>query len=142
MLNPKAYTEVFYIINEMSEEMKNKIPEKILKNIENRMDKNYEFLIEDIENIELLDDTEKILSVLYTDYFATNEEKEVIINKENILKQRKNEKILTEIKMNELFPNNIKQEKNKESNLVNNSDIKWYRKIVDFFKNILNKKSN
>ncbi len=72
-MESRAYTEANYIINEMSEEMKNKIPAKILKNIENRMDKTYKFYIEndDFENVELLEDTEKILSVIYTDYLAS-----------------------------------------------------------------------
>ena len=42
-MDSRAYTEVNYIINEMSDEMKNKIPSQILRNIENRMDKNYDF---------------------------------------------------------------------------------------------------
>ena len=60
MLNSKAYTEVFCIINLMTDEMKTKIPEKIMKNIQERMDINYEFYIyeEDIEDVELLEDTE------------------------------------------------------------------------------------
>lgn len=135
MLNSKAYSEVFYIINSLSQEMKNKIPSQILKNIEDKMDKNYEVFIDDIENMELLEDTEKILSVLYTDYFATNEEKEIILNKEKVLKQRKDENVLPKIKIKELFPDNIKQ----EVSLTKNLNEKWYKKIVDFFKNILKK---
>lgn len=89
MLDKKAYTEVFYIINEMSEELRSKIPSEIIKNIEKKMDRTYDFNIEeDIENAELLEDTEKILSVLYTDYLATDEEREVIKNKERILKEK------------------------------------------------------
>ena len=82
MLNRKAYTEVYYIVNLMSEEMKNMIPEKVLNNIKNRMDKEYEFYIDedDIENLELLEDTEKILSVLYTDYLSTEEERQIILD--------------------------------------------------------------
>ena len=89
MLDKKAYTEVFYIINEMSEELRSKIPSEIIKNIENKMDRNYDFNIEDdIENAELLEDTEKILSVIYTDYLASDEEREIIQKKEMYLKQR------------------------------------------------------
>ena len=82
-MDSRAYTEVNYIINEMSSEMKSKIPYQILKKIEDRKDKNYEFYIEDedFENVELLEDTEKMLSVLYTDYLASDEEKIVIKNK-------------------------------------------------------------
>ncbi len=89
MIDSKAYTEVFYIVNSMSERMKEKIPLNIRNNIENKMDKSYKFNIKkDIMNMQLLDDTEKLLSVLYTDYFATNEEKDIIKNKEKIMNFR------------------------------------------------------
>ena len=105
MLSKKAYTEAYFIINEMSEEMRSKIPDKIIKNIENRMDKTYEFYIEeeDIETAELLEDTEKILSVLYTDYLSTPEEREVILNKEKILAKQKNKINTNNIKVNNPF---------------------------------------
>lgn len=87
MINSKAYTEVYYIINEMSDELKSKIPQDIIANIEEKMDNNYQFNIEnkDIEDIKLLEDTEKILSVLYTDYIATEYERKIIKAKEKIL---------------------------------------------------------
>ena len=70
MLNSRAYTQAYYIIELLSEEKKAKIPKHIMKNIESRMDKTYEFLVDEnnIEEIELLEDTEKIISVIYTDY--------------------------------------------------------------------------
>lgn len=87
MLDARAYTEAYFFINMLDKEIREKIPEKIIKNIEQRMDKNYEF---SDENIELLEDTEKILSVIYTDYLSTPEEKEVILSKERILAMRNN----------------------------------------------------
>ena len=117
MLSSKAYAEVYYIINQMSEKMKNKIPESIIKNIKERMDKNYIFNSEnkDLENIELLEDTEKILSVLYTDYFSTEEEKEIILNKEKILESERKDKGFKIKKVNDIFSNNDKD--NDEKNI-------------------------
>lgn len=91
MLQSKAYTEAFYLISQMSDEMRNKIPEKVLNNIKSRMDKNYIFNADnnDFEGTKLLEDTEKILSVIYTDYFSTEEEYEVIKYKEKILEREK-----------------------------------------------------
>ena len=79
-MNSKAYTEVNFIINEMDSELSNKIPKDIKEMIREKMDKNYEFYIEDNEweEKDLLEDTEKILSVLYTDYIANDEEKKLI----------------------------------------------------------------
>ncbi len=89
-LNPKAYTQVSYIINNMSSELKNRIPKEIISMIEKRKDSSYNIDVENIEDLNLLEDTEKILSVIYTDYIATVEEKEIIKNKEKIVKNRLN----------------------------------------------------
>ena len=139
-MDSKAYTEVNCLINEMSEEMKNKIPINILKNIQNRMDKNYNFTIEneDFENVKLLDDTEKILSVLYTDYFATEEEKEIIQNKERILENKKREEN-KKLELNEIFPNK-KEETKEELNLAVVKQEKWYKKLIDNFIKIFKRK--
>ena len=146
MLDKKAYTEVFYIINEMSEELRSKIPSEVIKNIENKMDRNYDFSIEDdIENAELLEDTEKILSVLYTDYFATDEEREVIKNKEKMLKE-KHKIDLPEVKIYEIFPKNkeIKIEEEKTNLLTETPKEKWYTRLINvfrkFWKNLRNKR--
>ena len=89
-LNQKAYTQVSYIINNMSSELKNRIPKEIISMIEKRKDSSYNIDVENIEDLNLLEDTEKILSVIYTDYIATVEEKEIIKNKEKIVKNRLN----------------------------------------------------
>lgn len=137
MLNSKAYTEVYYIINQMSEELKSKIPEKFIKNIESKMDKDYDFYMEDddYENTELLEDTEKILSVIYTDYLATEEEREVILNKEKILAKR-NKIILPEIQVNDIFLKQNNDNKLKENKLIEKNEEKWYLKVLKFIKNL------
>ena len=138
MLDKRAYTEAFYIINEMSDELKRKIPNEIIKNIESRMDTDYEFFLdEDIEDAELLEDTEKILSVLYTDYLASDEEKSIIKNKEKILEEKEYSNF-ADTKIKEIFPKKqITKEENKE--LVEFSKNKWYTNILKFFKNFLGK---
>lgn len=137
MLNSKAYTEVYYIINQMSEELKSKIPEKFIKNIESKMDKDYEFYMEDddYENAELLEDTEKILSVIYTDYLATEEEREIILNKEKILAKR-NKRILPEIQVNDIFLKQNIDNKLEENKLIEKNEEKWYLKVLKFIKKL------
>lgn len=143
-MDSRAYTEAIYIINEMSEEMRSKIPEKIIRNIESKSDKNYNFYIKDkdFEHAELLEDTEKILSVLYTDYLATEKEKMVIKNKEKIIAERKKVK-LPDVQINELFPQAkeesrelIAKEESKE--LIEIKPEKWHTKIKKFFIKIFN----
>jgi len=137
MLDKRAYTEAFYIINEMSDELKRKIPEEIIKNIECKMEKNYQFNIDDnIEDAELLEDTEKILSVLYTDYLSTEEEREIIKNKEKSLEG--NEKI-SDIEIKEIFTKGPKAIEQENKDLVEISKNKWYTNIFKIFKHILSK---
>lgn len=138
MLSSKAYSEVFYIINAMSDELKSKIPKELIKNIENKMDKEYKLNLEneDIENIELLEDTEKILSVLYTDYIATEEERQIIKNKEALIKTKK-EAELSKVKLNEIFKKrDIEFKEQSLSKYVEKE--KWYlrfwKKIRNLFK--------
>lgn len=83
-MEAKAYTQAYCVLQMLSEEDKKKIPEKLIEAIRNKMDNEYQFEVdtEDEEEPKLLVDTEKILSVVYTDYLATDEEKKVIKNKE------------------------------------------------------------
>lgn len=83
-MEARAYTQVSYIIGEMSENLKSKIPTNIINLMEKNKDKNYK-ITGKISDLKLLEDTKKILSVLYTDYIATEEEKKVIKNKERII---------------------------------------------------------
>ena len=91
MIEAKAYTEAYYIIKKLPNELIEKIPLKVLEAIKQNMDKNYDFKVENdnFENVELMDDTEKILSVIYTDYLASDEERKIILNKERIIKAKK-----------------------------------------------------
>ena len=83
-MEAKAYTQAYCVLQMLSEEDKKKIPEKLIEAIKNKMDSEYQFEVdtEDEEEPKLLVDTEKILSVVYTDYLATDDEKKVIKNKE------------------------------------------------------------
>lgn len=141
MLSKQAYTESYYLICEMSEEMRNKIPLNIIESIKNNMDVNYEVNLSgcNIQDLKLLEDTEKILSVLYTDYIATPEERDVIKAKENSIKQQKR-KSMPEIEVKELFQNKEKNniEKNRSMIKVEKSN-KWYAKIYRFIMKIFGK---
>lgn len=85
MISPKAYSQVNYIINNISEDKRNKIPEQILKLIEEKRDKDYNLKDVDIDRLELLDDAKNLLSVIYTDYIATEAERKIIKLKERSL---------------------------------------------------------
>lgn len=82
MINKQAYSEVYAIINLMSDELKNKISKDVLKNIDRKRDKSHLVVIDDIEDFKPSEQANKLLAVLYKSFFATYEEKRVIQAKE------------------------------------------------------------
>lgn len=109
----KAYTEVLEIIKYLQKDEYIKIPINILDHFKNNMDKNYKFDIN--PEIDLLEqniskESFAIIICLFTDYFATDKQKEIL---KNLLK-RNQEKRDTELRkkynQNDIFKN--KKEKN------------------------------
>ena len=70
-LDRKALAEVYNVLIMLDKENFDKIPKKMIEAIKNNMDTDYEVEWSEIEKGNLLEDTEKILSVLYTDYLAS-----------------------------------------------------------------------
>ncbi|MBQ3408059.1 MAG: hypothetical protein IJH12_02495 [Clostridia bacterium] len=68
----KAYTEVYYAINNFSDELKSKIPEDIINIIGNSMDTKYVPI-----NSDMSEEARAILSIIYSDFLCTNEEKKI-----------------------------------------------------------------
>lgn len=66
----KAFTEVYYFVNQLREELIEKIPGEVIDNIAKRMDKAY---IPDINNMTQIG--RAILSVIYSEYLCSNSEK-------------------------------------------------------------------
>lgn len=133
-MDKRAYSEVNYIINNMPEEMKSKIPDDVIINIQNRMDKDYVVKIKDIEYDELLPDTEKILAVLYADYIAPEEEIRFIKDTEKRIKNKKiqeiNKNVINPFKKSKIT--HVKQ----EVTIVKNK--KWYEKFFSWIKKFFN----
>ena len=153
MIDKKAYTEVYKLIEILPEEQKKKIPEDFIDVIKNNMDTSYKFEIdtENIEEIDLLGDTEKILSVIYTDYLATEEERRIIKNKEKISFLKKEQKKKKQFKENyndtyynfpkeTSYSNNKRVTEEKDDNkLINLTKDKWYQKFIKMIRNIIKK---
>ena len=141
----KAYTEVLEIINHFSED-EYKIPREKIDFFEKNKDKDYNFQINpnaDLAEQNISQNANAILVSLFRDYFATDNQKEIL---KNLLKQNQ-EKI--EIEKHEkynpdnIFNNRVNTEKLKDSKeelaLVEIKDQTWYKKILDFFKSIFKK---
>ena len=133
----KALTEVYEILKEYEEGI-DEIPEKYLWVIEDNMDKDYVFIIDDFETIELRKDTKKIITYLYTNFLATSEERSVLKQLEKIQYE---ERIAKENKQKQeiTYPifNKNKLEEKVEIEDKNNDNLPMEYK-ESLFKNILN----
>lgn len=106
-ITKEAYSEVYAILNLMSWNSISKIPEKIWENIDNKRDKDKIIEINNIEDYQASEQANKLLAVLYRDYFATDEEKEVIKAKEKILEQKEQEELYEKYNPDNLFNNKV-----------------------------------
>lgn len=158
MMDKKAYTQVYKLIEFLPEEQKNKIPASLIQGIKNNMDQSYNFEIDDenIDDIELLDDAEKILSVIYTDYLASDEEKKIIKSKEiSILKEKENKKRenfsnsyynFPKVEKTDMYKIDVGNELEKDSEEGNEAKKimkvpkeKWYKRFIKMIKNVIHK---
>lgn len=72
----RAYRELYVIILNLTKEMKEKIPKNVIENISRKMDKTYDFKLEnnDIFNSEYMVETKALFLELYIRYIAEDEE--------------------------------------------------------------------
>lgn len=72
----RAYRELYAIILNLTKEMKEKIPKNVIENISRKMDKTYDFKLEnnDIFNSEYMVETKALFLELYIRYIAEDEE--------------------------------------------------------------------
>lgn len=121
----RALAEVYNVLIMLDKENFDKIPKKMIQAIKNNMDTEYDVQWNEIEKGNLLEDTEKILSVLYTDYLATPEEKNIIMQLENLRYKD----------CYPVFKNRVKKENiNEEKELVQLKNENWFIKLVDKIK--------
>jgi cellulose synthase/poly-beta-1,6-N-acetylglucosamine synthase-like glycosyltransferase len=115
------------------------IPNDLLDFFEKNMNPEYQYKLEKdvpINNQQMLDTTKTILSILFRDYWATEEQKRLIIKKENYEKmledKAKREKYGTKIEFD-----NKKTEDTQQLQMIvykENKFFKIIRRILNFFK--------
>lgn len=128
-----AYTEVYTILQDLNTEEYNKIPPEIIKAIEENMNEEYEYeLDEDLElkNQPMLPETKAILFNLVRDYLATSEQKEKIIKMQNEERQK------SELKKQQQYNANVFQNKTKE-NINQSKELIEYKESI--FIKLINK---
>lgn len=128
-----AYTEVYTILQDLNTEEYNKIPPEIIKAIEENMNEEYEYeLDEDLElkSQPMLPETKAILFNLFRDYLATSEQKEKIIKMQNEERQK------SELKKQQQYNANVFQNKTKE-NINQSKELIEYKESI--FIKLINK---
>ena len=88
-----AFAEVYEILNYLEEESYNKIPKDFLEVIEENRNKEYEYIVENPEDLTeqpMLPETRAILFNIFRDYLCTPEQREKIL-KMQAEERRKNE---------------------------------------------------
>ena len=117
----KAFVELNEIINHLNTNLKNKIPKKTLEAINNAKDKNYQFKYDNTQSLskqKLLPETISLLSIIYSDYLCSEEEKKKW-DEYDKFELRK----LEEIKHQKYNTNNLFQQQRNVSSNVNIADL-------------------
>ncbi len=133
----KAYKEVLEILKYVPEHEVIKIPKEVLEVFQQNQDKSYDFKIDinkEFEEQTLLKETEAILANLYRDYWATSEQKQEIISKEN------KEKVQIEYQKRERYnPDDIFKDRkaiNNTSEILRNQNLPDMIQKENFFERI------
>ena len=130
----KAFSEVYEIIMNLEPELYNKIPKHFVENIKRKKDNNYECCIDyskDLNAQPLLKETRVLLSLIYRDYLCDKAEKMFLLNKEELA--------LKNIYSYDNLFKNRKKSNQPETYLIEVRKEKWYKKLFNFFRNILKK---
>lgn len=136
-----AYSEVLEILKYVSKEDYEKIPNSKIELFETNHNKEYVFKYNpnktlDEQNVSKT--AKAIIAILFRDYWATEIQKEKIINKQNYDRMKLEEEKRTRYNPDNLFKNNEKKvimndvEKKEELALTEANDIKWYKKVWSF----------
>lgn len=136
-----AYSEVLEILKHISKEDYEKIPKSKIELYKANANKDYVFNYNptktlDEQNVSKI--AKGIIAILFRDYWATPEQREKIIRKQN------NDRIQIEMeKAKKYNPDVFKANKNKEEvknkSLVKVEKQKWYEKVIVFIRNIFSK---
>lgn len=132
-----AYKEIYEILKIFPKELVDRIPKYKLDYIKQNMDESYEYNItkETFDGKTMLDETAAILAILFRDYWATEKQKNKIINHHNT--QR--EKIVNEIK-EKYDPENVFKQRRIEQEKID--EKKENLSVVEYKENIFKKLFN
>ena len=142
----KAFVELNEIINNMDENLKNKIPAKLKEDIKRAGDKNYKFSFDKTLKLSeqiLLPETKSLLSIIYSDYLCSKDEKKKWeeYDKFEIQKQEelKSKKYITSNFFENTKSNKLK-DISKELKIVEDKKTSFWNKLKNFILKLLKRK--
>ena len=140
-----AFSEVDAIIKIMPSNLVNKIPLKLQQLINEYKNDKYKPLIEEpIENYELMDESKIILSLIYRDFLCSNEEKEILKNRDSEKLKEEEQQLREKYNPDDIFKNknrNVPQEEQQfqETRMTVVQEEKWYQKIFNLIKGLFHR---
>lgn len=137
-----AYKEVYIILSYLDEDDYNKIPLEVIDAIENNMNEEYEYYMNedvDLSNQQMLLETKATLFNLFRDYLSTPEQKEKII------RMQREDRLKLERQKEQKYGKNVFENKKVKEKTINEFEkttlptgVKksLFGKIIDFFRNL------
>ena len=144
-----AYTEVLDILKYISKEDYEKIPKSKIKVFEENSNKNYSFTYDENKTLDEQNVSEiakAIIAILFRDYWATKEQRYIIIKKQQEIKEQKQKDLMAKFQQNK----NISEKDLKKVNVASDLDLDidyellgtnmpLYKKEEGFFEKLVNK---
>lgn len=133
----KCLVEVDEVLNHLSKEDLNKIPEDILKGIKEHRDKEYIWKYDESKELkeQKFDrNTIAVLSYINMEYLLSKEQKELMEKIHELNEQNLQNEIQKEYDPKELFKNKTNNTVQSEREIAKLEKNKWYNKLFSFIK--------
>ena len=141
----KAYVEVIELLKFFSAEQVKNIPMEKLKVFLKYRDENYNYKVDKTKSFfeqDMMPETKAIFTILFEDYWATDEQRKALKQKETEAFKELEDKKRSLYNPDDLFKNRrINEIKNHTKNAnISLLNEKWYNKIVLALKSFFNRK--
>lgn len=144
-----AYTEVLDILKYISKEDYEKIPKSKIKVFEENSNKNYSFTYDENKTLDeqnVSETAKAIIAILFRDYWATKEQRYVIIKKQQEIKEQKQKELMAKFEQNKKISEKDLKKVNVASDLdldidyeLLGTNMPLYKKEEGFFEKLVNK---
>lgn len=137
-----AYSEVLEILKNISKEDYNKIPIEKINLFKTKANKEYKFQYNPtltLDEQKVSKRAKAIIAILFRDYWATPEQRERILSKQNYDRTRIENDKRNKYNPNEIFKNSVKEKSAMatENNLpIEVKNNKFLKKIIDYIRNL------